>query len=860
VLDCACPPHTEGVKTGTSSTTVRRAPARLARGSTPAPPQHRPAGSPTPAARGKRPTSSLADLAPATTEDRAREAIAASERRYASILEGTAEAILIAEASSGRLRWVNRAACSLLGYTRDELLSMRVQDLHPSADRTLVLTQFAAIVEDQLSENLAVPCLRKDGSVLLANVRASTAVVDGVPCNIGFFTDVTELHRLDQELRRSRRNLAEAQRIAGIGSWEWDLTTGTAQRSDQLHRIYGIEPGSLTPAFDAFHGYVHPEDRARVKESEAAALLSPDGRYAFDYRIIRQDGSVRTIHDEAEVVRDSDGRAIRLVGTTQDITERIRAEVERSRLSTAVAQTSESVVITDLTGAIEYVNPAFERMTGYRREDALGQNPRILKSGRQSDAFYQALWRRLTGGQSWTGRFVNRRADGDLYHAEATISPFRDGDGQLVGYIGVERDVTALQAARTGLADEFRERAQIAAALGRLQPGPSASATAAEICGELSALPGIDLAAILNFVDGDHATTLGVVAPPGAPLGPGRRLPVSRARYLYERALLGPWAETYRPRQIDRTYGQAMAEIGMRAFAYAPIRNGEGLLGLVGVGTCDETYARHLVEHLPAVGEFAATASALLARDLEGDHARSRLHTLIQGIIAERRFQPVYQPIVDLIDDAVVGYEALTRFDDGTRPDHRLADAWATDLGAELELATLDMAIFQARALPAGRWLDVNVSPRLLQDPTRIRTALAKADRPVVLEITEHDQVTDYRVLVDAIRSLGETVRTAVDDAGAGIANFSHIIEIRPDFVKLDIGLVRGVNSDLGRQAMVIGMRHFARTAGCRLIGEGAETEAEARSLKSLGVDFGQGYYFGRPETIEALVAKRGET
>ena len=80
-------------------------------------------------------------------------------------------------------------------------------------------------------------------------------------------------------------------------------------------------------------------------------------------------------------------------------------------------------------------------------------------------------------------------------------------------------------------------------------------------------------------------------------------------------------------------------------------------------------------------------------------------------------------------------------------------------------------------------------------------------------------------------------------------------MELRPDFVKLDLGLVRGVNADLGRQAMVVAMRHFARTAGCRLIGEGVETDAEARSLTSLGVDFGQGYFYGRPETVAVLTA-----
>ena len=217
----------------------------------------------------------------------------------------------------------------------------------------------------------------------------------------------------------------------------------------------------------------------------------------------------------------------------------------------------------------------------------------------------------------------------------------------------------------------------------------------------------------------------------------------------------------------------------------------------------------------------------------------------------------MFQPIVDLHDGRIVGYEALTRFDDGTRPDHRFADAWTADLGAELELATLDTAITLARGLPAGRWLDVNVSPRLLGDPGRVRPVLAKADRPLIVEITEHDPVADYRALRAALGLLGGSVRTAVDDAGSGIANFAHIVELRPDFVKLDIGLVRGVNVDLGRQAMVVAMRHFARTAGCRLIGEGVETDAEARSLAALGVDFGQGYFYGRPETVAVLTAER---
>jgi PAS domain S-box-containing protein len=726
-----------------------------------------------------------------------------------------------------------------------------------------VLDRFQALSDGRITIARSVPCLRKDGTTLLADIRASAAVVDGLACNIGFFTDVTERvaaeeerARLAESLRASRRNLAEAQRIAHVGSWEWDLATDAAQRSDELHRIYGVEPGTIPGTTEAFLVFVHPDDRARVLRSERAAVTGGD-RYALEYRAVRPDGSIRILRDDAEVVRDEHGAPVRLVGTVRDTTEQVAAETERSRLAAAVEQTSDSVVITDLAGTIEYVNPAFETVSGYRRDEVIGENPRILQSGRQSAGFYRAVWRRLTRGLSWTGRFFNRRADGALYEVEATISPIRDPEGHVVGYIGVERDVTALQAARSGLAAEFRERAQVAAALGRLQPSGSAEETAADICDELIGLPGVDVAVILSFLDPERIVPLAVRGSDDLPLAPGRPLPAARGAYLYERAGQGPWAESWRPRREDGAYGRAIADVGIRAMAYAPIRNGEGLLGLVAAGTTDEAFARHLIAHLPAVGEFAATASALLARDLEGDRRISRRQAQIADIIAGQAFHPVFQPIVELDGGNVVGYEALTRFADGMRPDLRFAEAWTVDLGADLELSALEAAITLARELPLAGWLDVNVSPRLLADPGRVRAVLAKATRPLIVEITEHDTVADYRALREAIRSLGDSIRTAVDDAGAGIANFGHIVELRPDFVKLDIGLIRGVDGDPGRQAVVVAMRHFAHATGCRLIAEGVETEAEAKSLVALGVEFGQGYWYGRPETVAVLTANQ---
>jgi EAL domain-containing protein (putative c-di-GMP-specific phosphodiesterase class I) len=288
----------------------------------------------------------------------------------------------------------------------------------------------------------------------------------------------------------------------------------------------------------------------------------------------------------------------------------------------------------------------------------------------------------------------------------------------------------------------------------------------------------------------------------------------------------------------------------------------EQVVGALVIGTFDEGFARTLVEKMPAIVSFSTASSTLLAERMHHMRGRAELCAAIDATLAGAAFHPVFQPIVDLESSTVVGYEALTRFDSGQRPDLCFADAWSVGLGPEMELATLEAAVEVAKRLAPGVWLNLNVSPRLLADPERLRAILWGADRPLVLEVTEHEVIEDYDAVREAIRSLGKDIRLAVDDAGAGVANFGHIIDLRPDFVKLDISLVRRVNANLGRQAMVVGMRHFSRTAGCRLIAEGVETLEEARTLTALGVEFGQGYLLGRPELVEVWAAStaRGET
>jgi PAS domain S-box-containing protein len=222
----------------------------------------------------------------------------------------------------------------------------------------------------------------------------------------------------------------------------------------------------------------------------------------------------------------------------------------------------------------------------------------------------------------------------------------------------------------------------------------------------------------------------------------------------------------------------------------------------------------------------------------------------IERIIRERSFQPTFQPIVRIVSGSVVGHEGLTRFDDGSLPQERFAEASASGLGIELELATLVAVLEAARDLPGDGFLSVNVSPALLLDGNRLRQALAHPPRSLVLEITEWERVDDYAKLRAAISRIGIPLRWAIDDAGAGYASLRHILELRPQFVKLDRGLITGIALDPIRQALAAGLLHFSQALGTTLVAEGIETEAERLALDALGVSTGQGFLFGPPSPV----------
>lgn len=254
---------------------------------------------------------------------------------------------------------------------------------------------------------------------------------------------------------------------------------------------------------------------------------------------------------------------------------------------------------------------------------------------------------------------------------------------------------------------------------------------------------------------------------------------------------------------------------------------------------------------------FADMAAHEIELERKEKRAQEAKAARIRDMLAREDFRPVFQPIFDLSARRVVGFEALCRFagEPYRSPDVWFAEAQACDLGLALEIATLRKALRMAQSFPRDLYVSINASPELLvsgQLPALIGSA---PGRRLLVEVTEHARVDDYALLgraLDLLRARGCEI--AVDDAGAGYSGLQHIVQIKPDVIKLDIGLIRGVDADPSRRALISALLYFARETGAGLIAEGIETEAEAEHLHGLGICKGQGYLLSRPlEVADAL-------
>jgi diguanylate cyclase (GGDEF)-like protein/PAS domain S-box-containing protein len=572
-----------------------------------------------------------------------------------------------------------------------------------------------------------------------------------------------------------------------------------------------------------------------------------------------------------------------------DVFNRMTAEVQAreqtlSKLSLAIEQSPESIVITDLQGNIEYVNDCFTRNTGYDRAEAIGQNPRILQSGKTPADTFQAMWAALTAGDTWQGELINRRKDGTEYAEIANIAPIRAADGRITHYVAVKQDITERKRAeaeihRLAYHDAMTGLPNRALLLDRL--GLALAVAHRRRHFDALVLLNLDRFKYLNDAHGHTLGDLLLIAFGGRLAGLLREGDTLARVGADEFAILLQDLGTHRETASRRAL--AVAE-KIHADMRTPFRLGESeesaLSVSIGITLSPESANDSTAEVLRRADTALHRAkaaggnqSAFFETDM-GVAVRQRyaIESELRRAIAAAELRLYLQPQVDAAG-RLVGAEVLVRWQHPERgllpPGMFIGVAEESDLIVDLGAWVLSEACrLMARETMAGHplRLSVNLSPRQFRQPgfvPWIRDLLAATGADpthLTLEVTEGlviDNVDAVVAKMGELTALG--IHFSVDDFGTGYSSLAYLKRMPVHELKIDKSFVQDAPLDPNDAALVETILSVARHMHLQVVAEGIETAAQADFVNARAGALNlihQGYFYGKPEPAEAWLER----
>jgi diguanylate cyclase (GGDEF)-like protein/PAS domain S-box-containing protein len=804
---------------------------------------------------------------------RAEKFLQRESQKYFTLLHNASDGIHIVDMNCHLIEASN-SFCTMLGYTREEMIGMHVSQW----DAKFNVTEIDELVRDQYIKKgrsqFETLHRRKDGTVLAVEVSGFPLELDGQQVLYNSSRDITDRKELEKAMLTASqyaRSLIEASLdplvTISLEGLITDVNTATEQ-------VTGVTREKLIGS--EFASYFIDPQKAR----EGYQLVFLQG-YVTNYplAIRHASGKITEVIYNASVFRDVDDKVLGVFAAARDITERKQAELKQ-RIAATAFESQEGMLITDADNIILQVNKSFTRITGYSSEDVIGKSPRIFQSGRHDQDFYYAMWERINTTGAWEGEIWNKRQNGDIYPEYLTISTVKDSDDIVTHYVATFTDITQKKAA----AEEIERLAYYDPLTGipnrrLLQDRLKLALAACNRNGHQGAL---------LFIDLDNFKTLNDTL--GHDMGDLLLKQVAERLEMYIRdcdtiariggdefvLLLEDLSEQALEAATQaESIGKKILDLFKQPFKL--VEQEYTSTASIGVTLfCSHKQSiEELLKHADIAMYHAKTSGRNTLRFFDPQmqqviNQRVALECGLRNALIGHQFELYYQLQVDQTKNPL-GAEVLIRW---IHPEQGMISPVEFIHSAEetglilpigqwvLETACSKLNDWQKNPMTRNLVLSVNVSARQFIQSNFVEQVINTIHRYGVdpnllkLELTESMLIKNIENTIETMLFLGKAgIKFSLDDFGTGYSSLQYLKKLPLDQLKIDQSFIRDFAVDSGDQAIVCTIIAMAKTLNLSVIAEGVETEEQRQLLLLNGCTNYQGYLFSKPLPIDQFEA-----
>ena len=776
--------------------------------------------------------------------------------------------------TNGIYTFVTPNVKSFLGYSDKEIVGKSPFDLMSKKEAQRVREIFLDYASKQLPfKNIDNTNIHKDGHEVILQTSAlpifdSNGDFSGYR---GTDRDISDAKNLLKRLEERKKTLKEAQKLSNIGHWELDLESNTLYWSDEVYRIFGLEPQEFDATYESFLEHIHPDDHDLVNNAYTNSVANKSS-YHIGHRVLTKDNKLKYVEEKCIHKYDEDGNVIKSIGTVHDITQRVEYEKSFELASSVFRHSTDAIVITDVKNKIVSVNKAYEELTLYSEDEVLGKNPRVLSSGWGDKKFYKAMWNEIVQNGLWKGEIWDRKKDGSLYAVSQSIIAVKDKDNKVLNYIGISRDITESK--------NKEEKIKQLAYYDFLTKLPNRKLFEEEVESFIKFSHYNDKTFAMLFLDLDNFKWVNDSL--GHRFGDKVLIEVSKIIGAIvsedsivsrlggdEFVILSPYEDSL---SISKLASELIESVKLPLTIEGKEINVGWSIGVSLFPENADTYTLLLQNADTAMYEAKAKGrnNFKFFSDDMNSFAKERLKidTKLRHAVSNESFTLSYQPKYSFSEKKTKGFEALIRWKDPEMgfisPDKFIPIAEDSGYIYDIGLWVLKEALSALEVIHSvddSLTMAINVSGKQLDkssfydDVVGIVNDSGIAPEKIEFEITEIAIMQNIQSVIPVlhkIKALG--IKISIDDFGTGYSSMVYLKKLPIDTLKIDREFIMELEKDEEDIAIVQAIMALSGALNLKTVAEGVEILEQKEILAKMGCDTFQGYYYSKPLDLKALL------